>query len=61
MPECERCGENYRSGSDGSTRDHCGTCIFINGDPPTDKVIPTTTYVDRVPRQYRPTLEEESV
>ena len=40
MRECDRCGENYPSGSKYSTIDYCGTCVFINGNPPVDKMNP---------------------
>lgn len=38
MPICERCGETYYKGSNFSTSDYCGTCIFINRQLPEPKV-----------------------
>ena len=59
MRECDRCGESYPSGSRYSTLDYCGTCVFINGDPPVDKVTPPPTYINKVPLKYRPEVSEE--
>jgi hypothetical protein len=48
MRVCERCGEKYPSDAKYSTPDYCGTCIFINGNPPVDRLNQPQTYAVKV-------------
>ena len=62
MRVCERCGEKYPSDAKYSTLDYCGTCVFINGNPPVDRMNPPLTCTVRVqPRASDEDEESQSV